>query len=225
VGSLPDGRDPTTGDYPLKQGRSFIATSDSYMLSHGFWTGKAEMKVLTIRVPGYLNCFRHIGLGLFSIAFVFSTFPAPELHAADATLPVQSELNSHSIDFLEGKSFKGEIGLPGEPALATDLVIFTEGQFISKGCQEKCGYTSGDYWIRRTGNQLDVKALTPCLTADSTILWEGTVKGDQIEGKFTWTNTRWYWTFEKEFWFKGKLVTGNDSDQSELITTVEESAN
>ncbi len=183
------------------------------------------MKVLKIRVSGHLNCFRHIGPGLFSIAFVFSLFPTPGLHAADATLPAQPILNPHSIDFLEGKSFKGEIGLLGEPASATDLVIFTEGQFISKNCQERCGYTSGDYWIRRTENQLDVKALTACLTADATILWEGTVKGDQIEGKFTWTNNRWYWTFEKEFWFKGKLVPGSDSDQSELTPTLEESVN
>ena len=130
-----------------------------YKLSHGFSTCKAEMKVLTIRVSGYLNCFRHIGLGLFSIVFVFSLFPAPELHAADATSPVQSELNPNSIDFLEGKSFNGEIGQPGEPGHATDLVIFTEGQFISKGHQERCGYTSGDYWIRRTGKSTRCKSL------------------------------------------------------------------
>ena len=196
-----------------------------YKLSHGFSTCKAGMKVLTIRVSGYLNCFRHIGLGLVSIAFVFSLFQAAELHAADATLPVQSELDPNSIDFLEGKSFKGELGQLGEPAHATDLVIFTEGQFISKNCQERCGFTSGDYWIRRTGNQLDVKALTPCLTADATILWEGTVNGDQIEGKFTWTNNRWYWTFEKEFWFKGTLVPESEGDQSELNPATEESAN
>jgi hypothetical protein len=195
------------------------------MLSHGVSTGKAEMKVLAIRVSGYPNYFRHIGMGLFAIAFVFSSFSAFELHAADATLPTQSETNSRPIDFLEGKSFRGEIGQPGEPGHATDMVIFSEGQFISKGCQEKCGYTSGDYWIHQTGDQLDVKALTPCMTADATILWEGTVKGDQIEGKFTWTNYRWYWTFEKEFWFKGKLVPDGDNKQSELTPTNEESAN
>jgi len=179
------------------------------------------MKILATRVSGYPNCFRHIELGLVSIAFVLFTFSALELHAADAKLPAHAD----SINFLEGKSFKGEIGQPGEPAHATDLVIFSEGQFISKGCQERCGYTSGDYWIRQTGNQLDVKALTLCLTADSTILWEGTVNGDQIEGKFTWTNNRWYWTFEKEFWFKGKLVADGDSAQSELTPATEEPAN
>jgi len=162
---------------------------------------------------------------VFTVASVLFVFLALELHAADATSPVQPSTDSHSVDFLEGKSFKGEIGQFGEPAHATDLVIFNDGQFISKNCQERCGYTSGDYWIRRTGNQLDVKALTPCLTADATILWEGKITGDQIEGKFTWTNNRWYWTFEKEFWFKGKLVTSGDGDQIVLPPAVEESAN
>jgi len=195
------------------------------MLGLGFSSCKAEMKVLAIRVSGHPDCVRRIGLGLFSIAWVLFTFSPSELHAADPTSPARSELPQHSIDFLEGKSFRGEIGQPGEPAHTTDLVIFEEGQFISKSCQEKCGYTSGDYWIRQSGDHLDVKALTPCLTSDSTILWEGTIKGDQIEGKFTWTNRRWYWTFEKEFWFKGKLVPGSDSDRSELPPAAEESAN
>mgnify|MGYP006969683034 FL=1 len=39
--------------------------------------------------------------------------------------------------------------------------------------------------------------------------WRGTVRGDEIEGSFTWVNKRWYWTFEKEFSFKGRLVETN----------------
>jgi hypothetical protein len=183
------------------------------------------MKALSIRFSSYFDCCRHIGLSLFTIASFLLITLALELHAADATSPAQPSMIPQSIDFLEGKSFEGEIGQLGEQAHATDLVIFKDGQFISKNCQERCGYTSGDYWIRGTGDQLDVKALTPCLTADATILWEGTITGDQIEGKFTWTNNRWYWTFEKEFWFKGKLVTNSDGDQAVTSPAVEESAN
>ncbi len=57
--------------------------------------------------------------------------------------------------------------------------------------------------------------MTPCLTSDATILWQGVVSGDQIEGSFIWTNRRWYWTFEKEFWFKGKLVESDASDNQQ----------
>jgi len=32
------------------------------------------------------------------------------------------------------------------------------------------------------------------------------MEDDEIEGTIAWTSRRWYWTIEKEFWFKGKLV-------------------
>jgi hypothetical protein len=183
------------------------------------------MKGQTIRIVSFLDDYWHIAPGLFSVAPVLCLVLSLELHAADTEASVQPLLDPRSVDFLEGKSFKGEIGQLGEPAHTTDLVIFKDGQFISKNCQERCGYTSGDYWIRRSGEQLDVKALTPCLTADASILWEGTVTGDEIQGKFTWTNNRWYWTFEKEFWFKGKLVTSSDGDQAVSSSAAAESAN
>jgi hypothetical protein len=64
------------------------------------------------------------------------------------------------------------------------------------------------YWVRpdRDGNGIQVMSETPCLKSDATIVWRCTVKGDQIEGTFTWTSKRWYWTIEKEFWFNGILV-------------------
>jgi hypothetical protein len=178
------------------------------------------MRILELYVFGCTFCSRQNFLKLllasFSSLFILTT----ELHASETSPSTQPLSNPQSIDFLEGKSFEGEIGVLGEPAHATDLVIFQDGQFTSKNCQERCGYTSGDYWIRRAGNQINIKALTPCLTADATILWEGSVTGDQIEGKFTWTNNRWYWTFQKEFWFKGKLV-GTDGAQSTQSSEVE----
>jgi hypothetical protein len=120
----------------------------------------------------------------------------------------QNSTNSTSakIMVLEGKSFAGELGLKDKPASNTDLVIFNDGRFISEGCQRRCGFTDGEYWVRKEGDQLQVKSETPCLKTDATILWEGVVNGDEIEGTFTWVNKRWYWTFEKEFWFRGKLV-------------------
>ena len=122
---------------------------------------------------------------------------------------------TQSISMLEGKAFEGEIGLFGEPARSTDLVIFNDGMFGSENCQELCGYTFGEYWLRKQGDQIQVKAMTPCLIYDATILWQGVVSGDQIEGSFIWTNRRWYWTIEKEFWFKGKLVESDASDNQQ----------
>ena len=117
--------------------------------------------------------------------------------------------DSIPMSFLEGKSFSGKLGLTGEPALNDDLLVFRDGMFISERCQQLCGYTVGQYWTRSTEGGVQVRAETPCLTSDAIIVWNGTVKGDAIEGTFTWTSKRWYWTIVKEFWFNGKLVESN----------------
>ena len=131
------------------------------------------------------------------------------LNAAETT-PAENQISvAPQTLILDGKSFSGELGLAGKPASATDLLLFNDGMFISKGCEQRCGYTAAEYQIRAVGDHFEVISETPCLKSDATILWQGTVKGNEIEGSFTWTNKRWYWTFQKEFWFKGKLIDSN----------------
>ncbi|MFT5111126.1 MAG: hypothetical protein ACI8P9_000437 [Parasphingorhabdus sp.] len=153
------------------------------------------------------NCFQWWNTAIRSVVkfcFFLVSCASSLLSAGD----LQPELvsNSTSISFLEGKSFSGELGPVGEPATSTDLIKFDGGKFVSKGCERRCGYTDGEYWLQKIDNQVKVKAVTPCLKSDATILWEGVTDGDSIEGVFTWTNRRWYWTFETKYWFKGSLV-------------------
>jgi hypothetical protein len=126
--------------------------------------------------------------------------------AGETQIALSAPNNSSQISILDGKSFAGELGLLGGPALTTDLLVFSDGMFVSKNCESKCGYTEGIYWVRALEEGIEVLSETPCLKSDATIVWRGTVKGDKIEGTFTWTSERWYWTIEKEFWFNGKLV-------------------
>ena len=148
------------------------------------------------------------------ISFI-STFTS--LKAAD-TVPTENQNpGAPQISILEGKSFSGELGLLGKPASATDLLLFNDGMFISKGCEKRCGYTAAEYQIRAEGDYFEVISETPCLKSDATIFWQGTVKGDEIEGTFTWINKRWYWTFEKEFWFKGNLIESNAAETEQLL--------
>ncbi len=140
------------------------------------------------------------------LLFIFLLNTIGYLKAADIVPTAKQSSGTPQISILEGKSFAGELGLSGKPASATDLLIFNNGMFVSKGCERRCGYTAAEYRMRAVGDHFEVISETPCLESDATILWRGTVKGDEIEGTFTWTNRRWYWTFEKEFWFKGKLV-------------------
>lgn len=142
----------------------------------------------------------------FFILIISSIGTSNYLKAAETTPTGNQNPAAPQISILEGKSFSGELGLLGKPASATDLLLFNDGMFISKGCEARCGYTAAEYQIRAKGDHFEVISETPCLKSDATILWQGTVKGDEIEGSFTWVNKRWYWTFEKEFWFKGKLI-------------------
>jgi hypothetical protein len=128
---------------------------------------------------------------------------------ANSDIAISPESTSSPyISMLEGKSFAGELGPLGKTAISTDLLEFRDGKFISQECERKCGYTDGIYWVRSDPDSdgIQVMSETPCLKSDATIVWRGTVKGDEIEGVFTWTSRRWYWTIEKEFWFNGKLV-------------------
>jgi len=146
---------------------------------------------------------------IFFILFISFICTFTSLKAAD-TVPTENQSpGTPQISILEGKSFSGELGLLGKPASATDLLLFNEGMFVSKGCEKRCGYTAAEYQIRAEGGYYEVISETPCLKSDATIIWQGTVKGDEIEGTFTWINKRWYWTFEKEYWFKGKLIESN----------------
>ena len=140
------------------------------------------------------------------LLFIFLLNTIGYLNAEDVVPAAKQSSETPQISILEGKSFRGDLGLFDSPASATDLLVFNNGMFVSKGCERRCGYTAAEYQIRAVGDQFEVISETPCLKSDATILWRGTVKGDEIEGTFTWTNKRWYWTFEKEYWFKGKLV-------------------
>jgi hypothetical protein len=111
---------------------------------------------------------------------------------------------------LDGKSFKSKLGPTGQPADVNDLLVFEDGHFVSKECERRCGYAKVEYWVRAGDDGIQMRAAAPCTKSDAMIYWQGTVRGDEIEGRYTWVNKRWYWTFEKEFWFKGRLVDADN---------------
>ena len=131
---------------------------------------------------------------------------------ADSMQSDTAQTSSHPLmSVLDGKSFSGELGGPGITPGTEDILVFKDGRFVSKECERRCGYTDGPYWVRSDGDGVQFKAETPCLKADANIVWTGTVKDDEIEGTFTWTSERWYWTVEKEFSFKGRLMESDVS--------------
>ncbi|MCM0612985.1 hypothetical protein KFJ24_10930 [Marinobacter sediminum] len=111
---------------------------------------------------------------------------------------------------LDGKSFQSSLGPMGQPADVDDLLVFEDGQFVSAECERRCGYAKVEYWVRAHDDGIQMRAEVPCADSAAVMYWRGTVRGDEIEGSFTWVNKRWYWTFEKEFWFKGRLVEADN---------------
>jgi hypothetical protein len=166
------------------------------MISPSAITGRRVYKYC--RFPGWFP--------IVTVLLYWATAGIASLWAGEIQTALSTPNNSSQISVLDGKSFAGELGLLGEPALTTDLLVFSDGMFVSKNCESKCGYTKGIYWVRAIEDGVEVLSETPCLRSDATIVWRGIVKGDKIEGTFTWTSERWYWTIEKEFWFNGKLV-------------------
>lgn len=137
--------------------------------------------------------------------FGFSSF-ITYVQANDLQPNPAQAIDLPAISVLDGKSFAGELGRAGKPAKTKDLFVFREGMFVSKECERRCGYAATPYWVRLEGNDVQFHAVAPCQKSDATMVWNGTVNGDEIEGTIAWTSKRWYWTIEKELWFKGKLV-------------------
>ena len=113
------------------------------------------------------------------------------------------------IGALDGMTFSSELGLTGKPSDVHDQLIFQHGLFVSTECDRRCGYPAQPYFARQVGDRIEFLSEAQCLHKDATIVWRGTVEDGTISGTFTWTVNRWYWTLEKEFWFKGKLVAAS----------------
>lgn len=118
-----------------------------------------------------------------------------------------NDLTPVPLASLDGKAFMSKLGPVGQSLDVDDMLVFEDGRFVSKECERRCGYAKADFWVRRAQDgAIEMRADVPCTESDAMMHWRGTVRGENIEGSITWVNKRWYWTFEKEFWFKGRLV-------------------
>lgn len=116
---------------------------------------------------------------------------------------------------LDGMIFTSELGPIGKPSDVKDKLIFKDGMFVSSECERRCNYPAQPYFVRKKDEEIQFVSETKCATKDATIVWRGSVKDGNIEGVFTWTVKRWYWTVENEFWFKGTIENGPESIASQ----------
>jgi hypothetical protein len=96
---------------------------------------------------------------------------------------------------LDGRAFRlsGMVKESGEEMPET-VVSFVDGRFQSSRCQIYCEFGWQDYQTWTEGEVTRFSATTRCPDAPHTVVWYGTVEGDEMQFEGTWTTRRWYWT-------------------------------
>ncbi len=99
----------------------------------------------------------------------------------------------------EGTELDGKVFYTADRLLETgealeDELHFVDGTFQSAMCQVYCDFGWSDYQTYVDGETIHFTTTTVCPDAPHTIVWYGTVTGDEVTFKGTWTTRRWYWT-------------------------------
>lgn len=104
-------------------------------------------------------------------------------------------------DPLDGLQFKGQTGEQGKGNNTEDTITFKDGQFRSLSCED-WGFGPTLYSVKKEGESYLFSATL--LSPDSGKLeWKGTITGDTAKATFRWLHKRWYWTIDRQYWFKG----------------------
>lgn len=85
---------------------------------------------------------------------------------------------------LDGRTFVGEIGEVGRTRGEPERISFRHGRLHSEAC-EPFGFEEGAYSAVQSGEEVRFEAETRS-PAEGRIEWRGTVRGDVLEGTFTW---------------------------------------
>lgn len=145
---------------------------------------------------------------VLTIAVLGAALITAWLVALDTPIPASNHATqTDGSGILDGREFAGKVGIVGKPLDTADTWNFSKGTFVSTQCETQCRYPRVPYYIRQYDGAVEFIGETRCLDKDATISWHGKVKGDTIEGTFTWNINRWYWNIEKKFWFEGSLTS------------------
>ncbi len=95
---------------------------------------------------------------------------------------------------LDGRVFHTVDTILGSGDVLRDELHFMDGRFQSAKCQQYCDFGWSDYETKQTGDTIHFTATSRCPDAPHTVVWYGTVQGDELRFEGTWTTRRWYWT-------------------------------
>jgi hypothetical protein len=121
----------------------------------------------------------------------------------DLAVPEGNWTAGHELD---GRTFEVSGIDVGSGAELTDEIIFREGTFQSVDCQNYCDFGWSDYQTKNIAGVIHFSVRTVCPDAPHTVVWYGTVTGDELVVDATWTTRRWYWTNQIVMTAKGLEV-------------------
>ena len=113
---------------------------------------------------------------------------------------------------LDGQKFKvrivrdGANEMHGKNRGLGDILSFNNGKFSSEICR-RYNFADAPYWIRVEGSQTRFLAELKSPT-DGTMRWQGTIRGETLEGTMHWRRERWYWTIDAKHEIRGTLQKG-----------------
>ena len=97
---------------------------------------------------------------------------------------------------LDGRVFHTVDTIVATGETLRDQLHFAEGRFQSLNCQQYCDFGWSEYRTKAAGDTLHFTVTARCPDAPHTVVWVGTVTGDELRFEGTWTTRRWYWTHQ-----------------------------
>lgn len=128
-----------------------------------------------------------IGLGIGGAAIAMMNKDVP-----DYTVPAGPWEAGYALD---GQVFN-TIDTTAEGGEEANTLTFRDGKFQSAKCQKYCDFGWTDYQSWTKNDVIHFTATTLCPDAPHTVVWYGTVNGNDMQHEGTWTTRRWYWTMQ-----------------------------
>lgn len=117
-------------------------------------------------------------------------------------------------DELDDSVFYTEDRIKETGEVVHDELHFVDGRFQSSMCQEYCDFGWSEYETWTEGEVIHFTTTANCPDAPHTVVWYGTVTGEQVRFEGTWTTRRWYWTRQLNVAGQGSITPQNNEASS-----------
>jgi len=177
---------------------TFVADTASKSNGTIHWEGKVKDGVIDLR---------YTWTGRKPRWYQVSTKPAEHwarsftVKGTDDPGPSGGGSPSHLLD---GKTFSLLHRKKEEETGPPEYLVFKGGMFVSSGCLD-WDFLPSAYSTTIEGGVIRFLAEIVS-TKQGTMVWKGTLRDDVMEATARWTHKRWYWSIERDYWYRGGLI-------------------